>query len=147
LLRSSTVVPCPETERALIAYGSAPLKQPTNLAQLLRRPELSLPAVWSLAGLSLPLPAPDVAAQVEISIKYDGYVKRQREALQRAVRMEQARIPETFDYEGISGLSREVQEKLSSIRPMSLGQAARIAGVTPAALSLLSIHLRRAGAS
>jgi tRNA uridine 5-carboxymethylaminomethyl modification enzyme len=97
--------------------------------------------------MSLPLPAPDVAAQVEISIKYDGYVKRQREALQRAVRMEQARIPETFDYEGISGLSREVQEKLSSIRPMSLGQAARIAGVTPAALSLLSIHLRRAGAS
>jgi tRNA uridine 5-carboxymethylaminomethyl modification enzyme len=61
--------------------------------------------------------------------------------------MEMARIPPTFDYAGISGLSREVQEKLSAIRPMSLGQASRIAGITPAALSLLSIHLKRAGAA
>jgi tRNA uridine 5-carboxymethylaminomethyl modification enzyme len=61
--------------------------------------------------------------------------------------MEKARIPTTFDYEGISGLSREVQEKLSAIRPISLGQASRIAGITPAALSLLAIHLKRAGAA
>jgi tRNA uridine 5-carboxymethylaminomethyl modification enzyme len=100
-----------------------------------------------LSGLSLPLPETGVAAQVEISLKYDGYVKRQQEALQRAVRMEEARIPETFDYGRISGLSREAQEKLSAIRPMSLGQASRIAGITPAALSLLSIHLKRAGAA
>jgi tRNA uridine 5-carboxymethylaminomethyl modification enzyme len=117
------------------------------LAQLLRRPELSIAAVCSLSGGALPLPAPDVAAQVEISLKYDGYVKRQQEALQRATRMEKARIPTTFDYEGISGLSREVQEKLSAIRPISLGQASRIAGITPAALSLLAIHLKRAGAA
>jgi tRNA uridine 5-carboxymethylaminomethyl modification enzyme len=147
ILRGSTVVPSPETACSLLAFGSTPLKQPTSLAQLLRRPELSLPAVWSLSGAACPLPPPDVAAQVEISLKYDGYVKRQREALQRAVRMEEARIPETFDYGRISGLSREVQEKLAAIRPVSLGQASRIAGMTPAALSLLSIHLKRAGAA
>jgi tRNA uridine 5-carboxymethylaminomethyl modification enzyme len=147
LLRSCTVVPSPASDQALVALGSTPLKQTTSLAQLLRRPELSIAAVCSLSGSAFPLPAPDVAAQVEISLKYDGYVKRQQEALQRANRMEKARIPTTFDYEGIAGLSREVQEKLSAVRPISLGQASRIAGITPAALSLLAIHLKRAGAA
>lgn len=146
LLSSVTIFPSDETNRALATFGSAPLKHPTCLSQLLRRPELSLPAVWALSGRSEPFPAADVAAQVEISLKYDGYVRRQREAYHRAVRMEEARIPPTFDYERIAGLSREVQEKLSAVRPASLGQASRIAGMTPAAVSLLSIHLKRAGA-
>lgn len=145
LLRSRTVLPSPELDQTLIAFGSTPLRQPSCLAQLVRRPELSLAAVWNLGARPEPFPPPDVAAQVEISLKYDGYVKRQREAFQRAVRMEEARIPPGFDYGKISGLSREVQEKLTAIRPASLGQASRIAGMTPAAVSLLSIHLKRAG--
>jgi tRNA uridine 5-carboxymethylaminomethyl modification enzyme len=147
VLCSRTVAPGPDADQALMQLGSTPLRQPANLAQLLRRPELSLSAVWSLSGVPQPFPSADVAAQVEITLKYDGYVKRQHEALERAARMEGARIPETFDYDGIPGLSREVQEKLAAVRPMSLGQASRIAGITPAALALLSVHLKRAGAA
>jgi tRNA uridine 5-carboxymethylaminomethyl modification enzyme len=113
---------------------------------MLRRPELDVAAVWSLLDPALPLPSPDAAAQVEVAIKYSGYVDRQNDAIRRASRMEDARIPDAFDYDAIPGLSREVRERLSVVRPHSLGQASRIAGVTPAAVSLLSIHLRRIGA-
>ena len=81
-------------------------------------------------------------------VKYAGYVKRQEDAVKRGTKIEQAIIPAALDYQSITGLSREVREKLTAIRPHSLGQASRIAGVTPAALSLLSVHLKRhAGAS
>jgi tRNA uridine 5-carboxymethylaminomethyl modification enzyme len=147
LLRRTTLAPGPETNRDLEAAGSAPLKLSCNLAQVLRRPELSLAQVWSIGRLAEEFPAPDVAAQVEISLKYEGYVRRQGEAIDRSRRMEQARIPDDLDYAAIPGLSREVCEKLTAIRPLSLGQASRISGMTPAALSLLSIHLRRQGVS
>jgi tRNA uridine 5-carboxymethylaminomethyl modification enzyme len=88
-----------------------------------------------------------VVAQVEVDIKYAGYVKRQHDAVRRASRMEEARIPASFDYDAILGLSREAREKLLALRPLSLGQASRIAGMTPAAVSLLSVHLRRHGAA
>jgi tRNA uridine 5-carboxymethylaminomethyl modification enzyme len=145
LLNQSTLVPSAETNRELEASGSTPLKLASTLAQLLRRPELSLEQVWALGHVPQGFPPPDVAAQVEISLKYEGYVRRQGEAIDRSRRMEQARIPDGLDYASIPGLSREVREKLTAIRPLSLGQASRIAGMTPAALSLLSIHLRRHG--
>jgi tRNA uridine 5-carboxymethylaminomethyl modification enzyme len=145
LLNQSTLVPNDEANRDLEAAGSTPLKLASSLAQLLRRPELSLAQVWEIGHVAEGFPPPDVAAQVEISLKYEGYVRRQGEAIDRSRRMEQARIPDGLDYAAIPGLSREVCEKLSAIRPLSLGQASRIAGMTPAALSLLSIHLRRQG--
>ena len=145
-LRATTASPSADLNQKLASLGSAPLKLPCSFAQLLRRPELSFGDVWSLAAYDLPLPPADVDAQVEITIKYEGYVRRQEESVRRAARMEEAGIPTSFDYAAVPGLSREVREKLLAVRPRSLGQASRIAGITPAALSLLSIHLKRHGA-
>jgi tRNA uridine 5-carboxymethylaminomethyl modification enzyme len=103
--------------------------------------------VWSLAGWQDELPRSDVAAQVEVTVKYSGYVERQRDVVRRAAKMEHAHIPRGLDYAAIPGLSREVREKLTELRPQSLGQASRIAGITPAAVALLSIHLRRLGSA
>jgi tRNA uridine 5-carboxymethylaminomethyl modification enzyme len=89
----------------------------------------------------------EVAAEVEIALKYSGYIRRQEEGVERLRSLEEARIPKNLDYETVGGLSKEVREKLVALQPLSLGQAARIPGVTPAALSLLAIHLKRAGAA
>jgi len=83
--------------------------------------------------------------QAEVEIKYAGYIDRQTEMVERFKKIENVHLPEDLDYSEITGLSREVREKLSNLRPRSLGQASRIAGITPAAISLLSIHLRRIG--
>jgi len=144
-LEGTVLSPSPAVNRHLVDLGSTPIKLPCSLAQLLRRPELSLGEVWALGSLEEPSPHPDVMAQVEISVKYEGYVRRQEDLIRRAAKVEQVVIPAALNYAAIPGLSREVREKLSAIRPRSLGQASRIAGMTPAALSLLSIHLRRQG--
>ena len=88
----------------------------------------------------------EVANQVEIQIKYEGYLKRQQEQIDRFRKMENFTIPEEIDYKKLSGLSAEVKEKLDMIRPRSLGQAARISGITPSAISILMIHMKKAGA-
>jgi tRNA uridine 5-carboxymethylaminomethyl modification enzyme len=143
LLRRTTLSPSPEVNAALTAAGTAPIKLPCALAQILRRPEVRFASAWKLGQFDAEQPPDDVIAQVETSVKYEGYLKRQEEGVRRFARMEQAAIPIDFDYAGITGLSREVREKLSDVRPQSLGQASRIPGMTPAALSLLSIHLKR----
>ena len=85
----------------------------------------------------------EVVEQVEIEVKYEGYFQRQREQVQRFKRMEEQRIPETLDYHLLSGLSKEARQKLDTIRPRSLGQAARISGVSPADVSVLMVLLSR----
>lgn len=89
---------------------------------------------------SMPL---DVDAQVEIQLKYEGYVSRQLAIVERFQKMENVRLPDDLDYSEISGLSREVSEKLTRIQPRSLGQASRISGITPAALTLLSFYIKK----
>ncbi len=145
-LQETVVSPSPAVNGQLASLGSAPIKASCTLLQLLRRPELPLESVWALGRFEDPLPRVDVMAQVEVTVKYEGYVHRQEDLVQRAAKLERVTLPATLDYGAIPGLSREVREKLSAIRPRSLGQASRIAGITPAALSLLSIHLRRHGA-
>jgi len=86
---------------------------------------------------------PDLSLQVELQIKYEGYIKRQLEGVDRFRKMEDVHLPTDIDYSKITGLSREVREKLTHIRPHSLGQAHRIPGITPAAVSLLSIYLKK----
>lgn len=130
----------------LTALGSTPMKHPVSVAQLLRRPELSFEHIQTLSPASSPVPR-EVGAEVEITIKYAGYIQRQEDGVARFRHLEKSRIPQNLDYAVVTGLSREVREKLAAIRPGSLGQAARIPGVTPAALSLLAIHLKRAGAA
>ena len=143
-LEETTLPPSSEVNQQLKALGTAEISKPTSLAQLLRRPELSCESLAPLAGPCEPL-RPDVMAQVEVEVKYSGYVKRQQDAVDRFKRLEGTAIPQQLDYGAVVGLSREVCERLSHVRPFSLGQAARIPGVTPAALALLSVHLKRHG--
>ena len=124
------------------ALGSAPIRGGTTLAQLLKRPEIGFGELREFAPNLKDIPL-DIALQAEVGIKYAGYIDRQLEAVKRAKNFEAVRLPEDIDYATVTGLSREAREKLSRIRPRSLGQAARIAGITPAAISLLSIYLHK----
>ena len=85
------------------------------------------------------------ADEIELQIKYEGYIRRQEEQVARFKKLERIALPEDFTYRGLPGLSNEVVEKLESIRPRSLGQAARISGITPAAIAVLQVHLKRQG--
>jgi tRNA uridine 5-carboxymethylaminomethyl modification enzyme len=122
--------------------GSTPIKELTTLAQLLKRSEIAIGQLYYFA--------PDLDAfdevikeEVETIIKYEGYITRQKQQVERLKRMEDARIPEDLDYDAVYGLTGEVREKLSRVRPISLGQASRISGVTPAALMALQVHFKR----
>jgi tRNA uridine 5-carboxymethylaminomethyl modification enzyme len=127
--------------QALMAAGSTPIRHPVHAEELLKRPEVSYHAVLEMAGLDAGL-SPDEAAELEIEVKYEGYVRRQAEAVDRVRRLEQTLIPQWVDYATVPGLSTEARERLSKIRPHSLGQASRMPGITPAAVSLLSIYLK-----
>ncbi len=125
----------------LVGCGSTPIAHPARAFELLKRPEVSYATVLAMAGLTQCLDS-DEAAQLEIDVKYEGYVKRQAEMVDRFKRLEDAVIPEWVDYSTVSGLSTEVRERLLSVRPRSLGQAARMPGMTPAAISLIAFHLK-----
>ena len=142
VLETKRVNPTDGTNDRLIAIGSSSIRNQTTLAQLLRRPEISF---LQLASVDPELKTVPLALglQAEVEVKYAGYVQRQREGVDRFHKMERLGLPEDLDYSRISGLSREVREKLTRIRPRSLGQASRISGITPAALTLLSIYLKK----
>jgi len=138
----STVIRPEETVNAhLKARGSAPIRSGTPLDQLLRRAELDYDIVSTLAPASPP-PDPRVARQVEIEVKYAGYIQRQLADIERFKNLEKIMIPEDFDYRGAQGVSNELKDKLSKVRPASLGQAARIDGMTPAAIAVLMVLLK-----
>ena len=128
---------------AVLALGSTALRKPTSLEELLRRPEVNFAAMQQAFDLEA---TAEVAERVEIIVKYAGYITRQVAEAERFRRLEDERLPDSIDYRGLPGLSREVQEKLGRLRPRSLGQAARISGVTPAAVSILLVHARAHGA-
>lgn len=113
------------------------------LADLLRRPAVRYSALMQLPGAGPGVDDPDVADQVEVSVKYEGYIHRQHEEVARQQTQESTRLPADLDYRLVRGLSVEVQQKLNQHRPETVGQAARISGVTPAAISLLLVHLKR----
>ena len=140
-LSETLVVASEAANSRLVDCGSTPLAHPARAFELLKRPEVSYPAVLAIAGLERELD-PDEAAQLEIDVKYEGYVRRQAEMVDRFKRLEDAVIPDWVDYSAVGGLSTEVRERLTSVRPRSLGQAARMPGITPAAISLIAIHLR-----
>ena len=119
----------------------------TNALDLLRRPELDYVKLTSVTELGPAVEREDVAAQVEVQTKYSGYLERQREEIERQRHHENTAIPQTFDYDKVRGLSSEVLLKLKRSLPATIGQAARISGVTPAAISLLLVHLKRRDAA
>ena len=149
LLESILLKPTKNVNQALEAVGSSPAKQKSSLAALLRRPEIEIPL---LAQLPLEqedklqveaLAKSDVKDEVQLQIKFQGYIQRQHEQVERFKRMETVTLPDDLNYQELSGLSAEVVEKLSTIRPISLGQASRISGITPAAISILQVHLKK----
>jgi tRNA uridine 5-carboxymethylaminomethyl modification enzyme len=138
------IKPGPGINSLLEGLGSVPLRQACSLQDLLRRPELTLEGLESIAELGQELSAA-VKREVQLQIKYQGYIDRQNEQVDRFRKMESIGLPEIMAYAGLAGLSTEVIEKLTKIQPRSLGQASRISGVTPAAISALQIHLRKQG--
>tara|TARA_E500000331_G_scaffold115568_4_gene112586 strand:+ start:9927 stop:11837 length:1911 start_codon:yes stop_codon:yes gene_type:complete len=120
-----------------------PLTHEYNLADLVKRPGVTLEDL-ALAG-NLPWTEKDVNEQVEIDLKYEGYIVRQREEIDRMQHYQKHAIPDSIEYDVIGGLSNEVRQKLNEVRPHTIGQASRIAGVTPAAVSLLLIHIKKLG--
>lgn len=141
-LESRQITPSANIDGILASLGSAPLHDSITLAKLLRRPEISLKQLRSIA-VGVPVVAHDVETQAETQIKYEGYVNRQIEMVERFHKIENSKLPDDIDYFMINGLSKEVREKLTRIRPRSIGQASRISGITPAAISLLSIYLKK----
>ena len=121
------------------------LKQPTSLADLLKRPELCYQHITQIAPPAEML-TPVVSEQVEIQIKYDGYIQRQQRQIHQFKKLENFQIPDTFNYANVQGLKTEAREKLAKIRPASIGQASRLPGVSPADISILTVmlHQRRA---
>src|SRR5438093_1949370 len=128
-----------EAERVL---GRA-LERDCTLGELLRRPGVTYEALMSLSGAGEGVDDIAVAQQVEIATKYSGYIERQHEEVARHAAQETQRLPENLDYGTVRGLSIEVQQKLNQQRPETIGQAARVSGVTPAAIALLLVHLKR----
>jgi len=141
-LERKHIAPSAALNAKLESFGSSPVHNQTSLSQLLRRPEISLERIQSVADDVPSLPH-HVKAEAEIQVKYEGYVQRQLEMVERFRKMEQLKLPDDLDYSSINGLSREAREKLMRIRPRSLGQASRISGITPATISLLSVYLKR----
>ncbi|MDD3815582.1 MAG: tRNA uridine-5-carboxymethylaminomethyl(34) synthesis enzyme MnmG [Desulfocapsaceae bacterium] len=149
LLESIAVRPDKETNEVLLALGSVDLKQKMTLAELLRRPELGLAELARLPlgaetqNRVLQLAESAVRDEIQLQIKFHGYIQRQQEQVDRFKKMEAMALPEDMEYKGLAGLSNEVVQKLSTVRPLSLGQASRISGITPAAISVLQVHLKK----
>ena len=122
--------------------GTAPIKNPLSLAQLLRRSEVLYENLFAFAS-ELAEQDTEIYEEVETGIKYEGYIRRQREYVEKSKKMEEIRLQEDLDYKDVYGLTREVREKLNKIKPINLGQASRISGVTPAAIMALQVHLKR----
>jgi len=140
-LRDIRIRPEPETLERLEAMGAAPIRDVISLEQLLKRPDILFSDLCRLDP-GLPQVREDVAGEVETRIKYAGYIERQERQVEKMKRMETARLPEHIDYGAVHGLTNEVREKLGHIRPVSLGQASRISGVTPAAIMALQVYLK-----
>ena len=131
-----------EVQEFLERHGSTPLKTAATLAELVRRPELSYEALAELDPNRPELPA-DVIEQININIKYDGYIRRQLQQVAQFKKMESRKLDENFDYSTVGSLRREAVQKLNLYKPANIGQASRIAGVSPADISVLLVHLEQ----
>lgn len=143
-MKSTWIRPGTPEGQAVVDKFGTPLAHEYNLLNLLARPEIDYAGLIEATGGDVI--DPQVAEQVEIKTKYAGYIDRQQDEIARLRASEDTRLPVDIDYAGISGLSKEIQSKLGQTRPETLGQASRIPGVTPAAISLLLIHLKKRGA-
>ena len=143
-LKATTIYPRKEVNDKLVGLRSSPLRNVSTLEDLLKRPEISYQDLYLFDSLPSDLPD-EIVRQLEIHVKYQGYIDRQQQQVEQCKKMEGIVIPPDLDYREIPGLSREVREKLVKIRPYTLGQTSRISGITPAAISILTIYLKKMG--
>ena len=140
-LKGARIIASNEVNELLMSLGTAPINNPVRAFELLRRPEIPYREVVRMAGLP-PVLDIDQAAELETQVKYEGYVRLQTEAVERSKRLEDTDIPQWLDFRTLPGLSTEVRERLANVRPGTLGQAARMPGITPAAIALISVQIR-----
>jgi tRNA uridine 5-carboxymethylaminomethyl modification enzyme len=150
LLDAHRIHPTERVNDALLQLGSVSIKQPQTLADLLKRPEISLASLYGLAKQAELAPDIDLEnlpyrEEIQLQVKYEGYIKRQEEQVARFKKLERTLLPTDMQYDGLPGLSNEVVEKLNKVQPLSLGQASRISGMTPAAISVLQVHMKKQG--
>ncbi|HUL36824.1 MAG TPA: tRNA uridine-5-carboxymethylaminomethyl(34) synthesis enzyme MnmG [Thermodesulfobacteriota bacterium] len=143
-ISEARVHPTQENNEVLQKRGSTPLKKDSSIRDILKRPEIHFSDLFAFDPCLAHIPA-SVLDQAEIQVKYEGYLKRQMEEIEKSKKLEEMSFPNGFDFGSVVGLSSEVMEKLRKIRPHSLGQASRISGITPAAISILMVNLKRQG--
>lgn len=144
IMKETVVRPTVKTNDLIESMGSAALAKPTRLSDLVARPEMKIVDILeSFAHEEIDEIASDSLVRAEIELKYAGYIEAERQLVGKLREIEEVRIPEEFDYSSMSNLSNEVREKLVEIRPTTLGQASRIPGITPAAISILMIRLKK----
>ena len=141
-LKKTRIKPSPDVNLKLMHLNSAPIKKSLWLDELLKRPEIKIQDLKNLNHIRLEIPEAALR-QVEIEVKYSGFIQRQLKDVERFKNLEKIRLPLDLDYANIHGLSREIKEKLEKFKPLNLGQASRISGVTPAAISLLMVYLKK----
>jgi tRNA uridine 5-carboxymethylaminomethyl modification enzyme len=141
-LSCNRLKPCLEVNQKLNGLKSPPIKRSVTFQEILKRPQVTFKDLKTLGEFRLDL-SESASQQVEIEVKYAGFIERQLKEVERFKNLEKIRLPESLDYTGIPGLSREIKEKLSKVKPLNLGQASRISGVTPAAVSLLMVYLKK----
>ncbi len=144
-LRTNWISPAHAAAPALNELLKTPLSREHNLEELLRRPEVNYASLMAVDGIGPGIDHEQAAEQVEIQIKYAGYIERQKDEIQKHLRNEHTRLPLDLDYNEVPGLSHEVIAKLNQAKPETLGMASRISGVTPAAISILLVHLKKRG--
>jgi len=127
----------------LAAIGTNIINEPLSLLELLKRPEIKYEDLLRLQFSTSNPQSPEIIDQVEIQVKYEGYINREIASVERFKRLEEKSIPHRIDFKNIPGLSTEVKEKLSKVRPVSIGQASRISGITPSAISILMVYLEQ----
>ena len=144
-LKQSWIHPQHAALQAVNALVKTPLSKEASLEELVRRPEVTYAQLMQISDLGPGLEDQAAAEQVEIQIKYEGYIHRQQDEIAKQLRNEQTRLPQQFDYKAVKGLSNEVIVKLNQSQPETVGQASRISGITPAAISLLLVYLKKQG--
>ncbi|MCU0651445.1 MAG: tRNA uridine-5-carboxymethylaminomethyl(34) synthesis enzyme MnmG [Candidatus Omnitrophica bacterium] len=141
-LKIQRLKPTEEINQGLEALGTAAIKKPATLEEILRRPQVSIKELKKISKNNFPL-SEIALKQVEIEVKYAGFIERQLKEVERFKNLEKIRLPLNLDYRQVNGLSREIKEKLDKFKPLNLGQASRISGVTPAAISILMVYLKK----
>lgn len=141
-LNKIVIKPTEEVQQMLNEAGASPLKEAIKVYDLLKRPELGYADIEKIIEKNDAL-TDEVKEQVEIQVKYEGYIKKAKEQVERMLKMEDKKVPEDIDYDAIPGLATEAREKLKKIRPLSVGQASRISGVNPADISILLVYIEQ----